>query len=253
MSDLTLLVIGIGAGDPRHMTVAAIEALNSADLVLLPLKGPQKDDLAELRREICRRFLNNPATRVVGFDLPVRDGQLPYREAVDLWHDAIAACWRAVIGREAPAGGRIAILVWGDPSLYDSTLRIAARLKAQGVGLKTEVIPGITAIQALTASHGIALNTIGGMVAITTGRRLRTEGFPPSTDTAVVMLDAGMAFEGLDPDGFDIWWGAYLGTPDEIRLAGRLRDVTGPIREARALARARKGWIMDTYLLRRAG
>ena len=249
----TLLVIGIGAGDPRHMTVAAIEALNSADVVLIPHKGPQKDDLAELRRAICRRFLTNPATRLVGFDLPVRDAAAPYRAAVDRWHDDIAACWQTVIGREAAPGARIALLVWGDPSLYDSTLRIVARLVAGGMGLETVVVPGITAIQALTAAHGIAFNTIGGAVVITTGRRLRAEGFPPAADTAVVMLDAGMAFEGLDPDGFDIWWGAYLGTGDEILIAGPLGAVTERIRTARAAARAAKGWIMDTCLIRRRG
>jgi len=48
-----------------------------------------------------------------------------------------------------------------------------------------------------------------------------------------------------------IWWGAYVGTPDEILVSGDLAEVGDRIQELRAAARARKGWIMDTYLLRR--
>ena len=50
----------------------------------------------------------------------------------------------------------------------------------------------------------------------------------------------------------EIYWGAYLGTPDEILIAGPLRDVGEPRSSACARRRAeRKGWIMDTYLMRR--
>jgi precorrin-6A synthase len=45
--------------------------------------------------------------------------------------------------------------------------------------------------------------------------------------------------------------GAYLGTPDEITLSGPLGEVGELIRLTRDRARANKGWIMDTYLLRR--
>lgn len=42
-----------------------------------------------------------------------------------------------------------------------------------------------------------------------------------------------------------------MGTPDEILVSGKLAEVAGRIEELRTEARARKGWIMDTYLLRR--
>ena len=56
---LEIVLIGIGTGNPEHMTVQGIRALNAADLVLVPRKGAAKDDLAELRREICGRYLEN--------------------------------------------------------------------------------------------------------------------------------------------------------------------------------------------------
>ena len=48
-----------------------------------------------------------------------------------------------------------------------------------------------------------------------------------------------------------IYWGAYLGTPDELLVSGPLQAVKAHILELRDEARRRKGWIMDTYLLRR--
>ena len=142
----------------------------------------------------------------------------------------------------------MALLVWGDPSLYDSTLRIAARL-APAPTLR--VIPGITALQALTAAHAIPLNTLAGAVTVTTGRRLREHGWPTDAESVAVMLDGGCAFQTLDPTGVEIWWGAYLGMDQQILRAGSLSDIGADIAGIRAEARARHGWIMDTYLLRR--
>jgi precorrin-6A synthase len=108
------------------------------------------------------------------------------------------------------------------------------------------VIPGITAIQALTARHRIPLNDIGEPVLITTGRRLRAAGL---SGAAVVMLDGDCAFLECPPET-NIWWGAYLGTPDELLVAGTVGGVGEQIATVRAEARERHGWIMDTYLLR---
>lgn len=247
----TILVIGIGVGNPEHMTVQAIGALNRADIVLVPRKGPAKDDLAELRRNICKRFLTNADARLVEFDMPVRDAGGGYRDGVERWHDAIAALYRAILARELPEGGTAALLVWGDPSLYDSTLRILARLRGDaGSQVDVEVIPGISAVQSLAASHAVPLNGIGGSVLVTTGRRLR-EAALPDVDTIVVMLDGDMAFRDLPGEAYQIFWSAYLGFPEEISVAGVLGEVREEIARLRNAARARHGWLMDVYMLRR--
>jgi precorrin-6A synthase len=116
------------------------------------------------------------------------------------------------------------------------------------VDFDCDVIPGITAIQALTARHRIPLNEVGEPVLITTGRRLREDGL---SGAAVVMLDGDCSFRACPPLT-RIWWGAYLGTQDELLVSGTVGQVGGKIAELRAEARARHGWIMDTYLLRPA-
>lgn len=247
---IELHLIGIGTGNPDHLTRAAESAMNAADLILLPRKRDATSDLIALRREICARVLTG-TTRVVEFDLPERDGTGAYLPAVADWHDAIAACWAAQIATHLPEGGSLALLVWGDPSLYDSSLRIADRLRADGIALRVHVVPGITSLQALTAAHAIPLNTLGAPVLVTTGRRLRSEGWPEAVDTLAVMLDGDCAFATIDPDGVTIWWGAYLGMPHEALIAGPLGAVAAQIVARRAALRDAHGWIMDTYLLRR--
>jgi len=245
----TLTLVGIGTGNPDHLTLQAIKALNAADLILIPRKGADKSDLAELRRAICAAVITNPATRLVEFDLPLRDPRIPdYTVRVEAWHDAIAEVWTQTIAAHPGPGGRVALLVWGDPALYDSTLRIAARLAPAP---RIEVIPGITAIQALTAAHGLTLNEIGAPFIVTTGRRLREGGWPDGVDTVVVMLDGECSFQSLPPAGIRIWWAAYAGMPEQILLSGDLADAASRIIETRARARGHHSWIMDIYLLRR--
>ena len=238
----TILVVGIGTGSAEHVTVAAIDALNRADVLFIPDKGAGKSDLADVRRTIIARHVLRPDPRQIGYAVPRRDAQsADYGQGVADWHRDLADIYAMLIS-DIPENGTGAFLVWGDPGLYDSTLRILA-LVAEPI--RVEVIPGITAVQALTAAHGIALNRIGEPVLITPGRKLGAI----TTDT-VVMLDGQMAFRDADPH-LEIFWGAYLGTPDQVLVAGKLGDVCETIVNTRTLARTRHGWIMDTYLLRK--
>ncbi|RDH74971.1 precorrin-6A synthase (deacetylating) [Mycolicibacterium moriokaense] len=239
-------VIGIGAGDPDYVTTEAVRALNDTQVFFAMDKGETKDDLVRLRRQICERFIRQPGYRFVELPDPPRGTDTEYRLAVTDWHAARATVWAEAIERELAPDGVGAFLAWGDPSLYDSTLRILDAV-ARRVQIEYDVIPGITAIQALTARHRIPLNDIGEPVLITTGRRLAADGL---AGTAVVMLDGDCAFRSCVPDT-RIWWGAYLGTPDELLVSGAVGEVGEQIVKVRAEARARHGWIMDTYLLRR--
>jgi len=248
-----MLLIGIGAGDPQYVTQQAVRALNEVDVFFVMEKGEEKDDLVALRREVCERFIEDQSYRIVAVRDPERDRTAAaYASAVDDWRRERAQIWERMITDELDAGGVGAILVWGDPSLYDSTLTIIDSILAAGrVRFAVEVIPGISAIAALCARHAIALNRVGEAVHITTGRRLARAGLPENAPDVVVMLDAHCAFSALRGEDLVIYWGAYLGTPDEILVAGAVDDVAGEIERVRAAARERKGWIMDTYLLRR--
>jgi precorrin-6A synthase len=247
-----LLIIGIGAGNPEHVTVQAIKALNTVDVFFAFDKGDDKGDLNRLREEICATYVTDRSYRTVAALDPARDrAPESYQAAVRDWHEQRAEVLERMIAEELKDGECGAFLVWGDPSLYDSTLRIVERVLVRGaVEFSYEVIPGVTSVQALAAAHKISLNRIGAPVLITTGRNI-AEGLPEGFDDVVVMLDGRCAFKGVAEKDVDIYWGAYVGTPDELLAAGDLRQAAGEIERLRSAARARKGWIMDVYLLRR--
>lgn len=247
-----VLIVGIGTGNPEHLTIQAINALNKANVLFIPTKGEAKAQLAGIRRDIVSRYVTRPDSRVMEFAVPVRHtADRSYNQSVDQWHAAIATAYERLLLEELQEDQTGAFLVWGDPMLYDSTIRIIERVRAlETVVFDYSVIPGITSIQALAASHRIPLNLVGKPVEITTGRRL-AESFPQKSETAVVMLDGEQAFMKIDDPDARIYWGAYLGTEQEIVISGRLADVKDDILASRAAARARHGWIMDIYLLQK--
>jgi precorrin-6A synthase len=247
-----ILIVGIGSGNPEHMTIQAINALNRADVLFIPTKGENKAELADVRRDIVSRYVTNPESRTLEYAVPVRKtADRSYVDSVDGWHAAITAIYEGLFRDELGEDGVGAFLVWGDPMLYDSTIRIIERVKAAGgLAFDYSVIPGITSLQALCASHRIPLNLVGKPVEITTGRRLK-ETFPDHSETVAVMLDGQQAFADVDDPDAQIYWGAYLGTADEIAISGRLGDKKQEILDTRAQARQRHGWIMDIYLLRK--
>ena len=244
-----LRVVGIGPGGPDHLTVEAVAALRDVDVFLVPDKGIP--DLVALRAEILARHTEGRAPLVEVPD-PPRDRTPPdYEKAVADWHEARVETYERALLDHVADDGVAGMLVWGDPSLYDSTLRIVDRINARGVvPLAHDVVPGVSSVSLLAARHRIALHRVGEPVTITTGRRL-PDAVTAGADNLVVVLDGALACGALAGSDWDLWWGANLGTPDEEVVAGRLGDVLVDVRAARERARAARGWVMDVYLLRR--
>lgn len=240
-------ILGIGMG-PAHVTAEVADALRAADYVVASEKSSD-DGLLAVRRAVVDTYA--PAVPIVAVADPVRDRSPgltgpDYARAVAEWHAARAQCYADVLQAR---GGVAAFLVWGDPALYDSTIRIVDRVKDLGVDLDYDVLPGISAPQLLAARHRIVLHEVGRPVHITTGRRL-AQAVGGGQDNIVAMLN---------PDELDlsalgdwmIWWAANLGAAGERLVSGRVRDVVGQIAAARAAAKAEAGWVMDVFLVRR--
>jgi precorrin-6A synthase len=249
------LVIGIGSGNPDHLTREAVAALNRVDVFLVADKGAAKHDLVRLREELCQTLITHDHYRFVEVADPERGPDrerdaAEYQAGVAAWHDARARRYAEVISAEAD-GSTIGFLVWGDPAFYDSTIRIVESITDLGVDLELRVIPGISSIQLLAARHKIILNGVGEPIHVTTGRRLLAE-YSPALGDVVVMLDGDLTCAALAGRFADlrIYWGAQLGLEDEALVSGRLTEVIGEIQAKRAAIRAARGWVMDTYLLR---
>ncbi|WP_132993167.1 precorrin-6A synthase (deacetylating) [Gordonia zhaorongruii] len=248
---MRLRVIGIGPGGARQITLEAVDAIAGTDVFLFLDKGSRTSELTAVRQQMLDAHAR-PGHQVVAVPDPPRDRDpADYEAEVRRWHTARVDALDAAIDEFLPDGGTAAFLVWGDPALYDSTLRITDRLAERRSGLHVEVIPGVTSASSLTAAHGIVAHGVGEPVLTTTGRRLATT--PDGADlNQIVMLDSALAFrETAHPDD-TVYWGAYLGTEHEILMSGRVGDVAEEIASARSQARERLGWIMDIYLLQRA-
>lgn len=235
----TIRIVGIGMG-PQHVTPEAAAALAASDYVIAARKS-DADGLLAIRRAVADLF---------GLDIaevadPPRDRDDPadYPAAVAAWHAARVRAYADVL---RDRGGSAAFLVWGDPSLYDSSIRIVASLAAE-LGVAYEVIPGISAPQLLAARHRIVLHPVGAPVHITTGRRL-PEALASGQTNVVIMLLSRLPLDGLED--WTIWWGANLGTSSEALVSGRVADVLPAIEAARARAKEAAGWVMDLALLR---
>lgn len=229
---------------PQHVTAEVADALRSCDYVIAADKsglGSGTDQLLAARQAIAAAY----GVEVIAVADPERDraDRADYSGAVRDWHEARVAAYEEVL-RER--GGDAAFLVWGDPSVYDSTIRIVTEL-ARRLGIDYDVMPGISAPQLLAARHRIVLHPIGGPVHVTTERRLRDD-FSSGQRNLVVMLTSELDFDGLED--WSIWWGANLGTDSEELVAGCVGEVHGAIVEARARAKDAAGWVMDLYLLR---
>ncbi|MFT3862406.1 precorrin-6A synthase (deacetylating) [Micropruina sp.] len=247
-----LALIGIGAGDPDWVTLQAVAALQQLDVLFVVLKEQELDDLVEARQVVVERHRTRPLRTV-----ELRDPPRPWRTAPDYpaavarWREQRLEQWGAAISSELGHGQTGGFLVWGDPSLFESTLAIVQELRRTSPEpIELRVIPGVSCVHALTARFQIPLNRQGRAVQIAPARLL-ADGVPAGVDDVVVMLDGRQTFAAIDPTGLDIFWGAYLGTPDEILIAGDLAQVRQRILTVRAEAAAGKGWMFDTYLLRR--
>ncbi|MXQ77946.1 MULTISPECIES: precorrin-6A synthase (deacetylating) [Rhodococcus] len=242
-------LIGIGPGGPDDLTVAAVRALESIDVFLVPDKKRGVDDLVAVREEILRRHTSGSHRMIVVPDPPRDRNPERYGDEVRDWHAARAEAYETVLLEQVREDEAVGFLVWGDPSLYDSTIRVVERILERGrARFDYDVLPGISSVQLLAARHRLVLNTIGGPITVTTGRRLLRD-VAEGASNIVVMLDGGLACADLEGT-WSIWWGANLGTDDEELVAGKLAEVLPAIREARVRAKQARGWVMDTYLLR---
>jgi precorrin-6A synthase len=248
-----LYLIGMGPGGPEYLTVQAIETLKRVDVFfMLEKAGRGKDELVRMRRDILDRYRPEGGYRIVmATSPPRRNGPAGYKAGVREWHQTKRDLFRQLVDGELTDGQSGGLLLWGDPSLYDQTVSLIAELAEDSGGvLDFSIIPGITSVQMLTARHRIPLNRVGERIVITTGRDAETCD-PSSIDNAVVMLDYSASFQRFRGQDMDVYWGGYLGCEDEMLVAGPVDEVTDELLRVKGEVRDRKGWLMDTYLLRR--
>jgi precorrin-2/cobalt-factor-2 C20-methyltransferase len=239
-----LIGVGVGPGDPDLVTVKAVHALRSADVVFVPVSdgfGPYGPDRPD------------GPSRPVGGSEPGA-GETGRAEAIVLAHldpagppprrlpfrmtgDADYAGPAAVVvdALDAHPAGTVAFATIGDPNVYSTFTGLAARVRAARPDTVVATVPGITAMQDLAARSGTALAVGAETVALlplTAGLDVYRR--------AVAGHDTVVAYKGgralpevlavLAAAGRSGVYGAALGLPGEdIRPTGALApDTAGP-------------------------
>ena len=161
-----LLLIGVGAGDPDWVTLEAVRAIESLDVLFVVVKEGHVDELVQARRVILQRHRSAPLRTVELQDPPRPWRTAPdYGAAVRLWRAQRRDQWAAAVAAELGDGQTGGFLVWGDPSVYSTFSYLAAEVRASVPGLVVELVPGITAMQALAAAAKVPL--VEGQEALT--------------------------------------------------------------------------------------
>lgn len=253
---INLYLIGLGFGDAKHVTEEAAETIKSCNLILIGKKKDEKSEIADLKKNICRSFIKINMVKFREFIIPERQlTNKKYINSVIDWHDDIAKTWVDIINEYTSSTARrninVGIPIWGDPSLYDSSQRIASRVKKTLHHTSIKLIPGLSSIQLLVSAFGIPFNEIGKSALITTGRLLKERGWPDVTETIYVVLDGECSFTFLKDNNIYIWWAAYLGMKEQTLIEGEVPKIGKEIIKTRNTLRSDKGWILDVYKLQR--
>ena len=194
-SDGTVYLVGAGPGDPRLLTVRALELLRSADVVLY-------DHLVSV--EILAAC--NARARMVAV------GKVGHGPQADQ-----AAIGQALIAF-ARAGCCVVRLKGGDPLLFGRGAEEAAALRRANIAF--EIVPGVSSAMAAPAYAGIPLTARGvaSSVAIVTGHCAQCSERPaalPVADTIVVLMGVANA----------------AALRDQVIAAGRSRDTPAAVIE----------------------
>jgi len=223
----TLLVIGIGAGDPEQLTVEAINALNSVE-VFFVFGKENAAELTEMRRQNLRAL--HPHRRLPGRG-DRRPAEGPGRRRLRRRGARVAGTpgRRGWPGTGGGSWGRTAAAAsWSGATRPSTTARSGSSSRSSptaGWSWTTRSSPGSAACR--SSPRATASRSTRWPARCTSPRGGGCwRGVPAGVDDVVVMLDAGLACAALRHEpGWHIYWGAYLGTKDEALVAGPLDDV----------------------------
>jgi precorrin-2/cobalt-factor-2 C20-methyltransferase len=144
-----LIGVGVGPGDPELLSLKAVRALETADVVAHFAKAGNPSNA----RATAEKYLR-PATRELQLLYPVTTehptAEDTYRTAIDQFFDESAA----LIAQHLAAGKVVAVLSEGDPLFFGSYMHIHIRLMNR---FRTEVIPGVTAMSGCWSAAGLPI------------------------------------------------------------------------------------------------
>ncbi|KQV70266.1 precorrin-2 C(20)-methyltransferase [Rhizobium sp. Root1220] len=179
-----LIGVGTGPGDPDLLTVKAVKAMESADVIAYFAKqgrGGNAKAIVEhlLRTETILLPLYYPVTT------EIEKTESAYRNQITAFYDASSE----MVAGHLEAGRTVAVLSEGDPMFYGSYMHLHVRLAHR---YPTEVIPGISAMSGCWSLAGMPIVQGDDVLSVLPGTMAEAELQRRLADTqAAVIMKVG--------------------------------------------------------------
>ena len=144
-SDLaSLTIVGVGPGDPSLLTIAAVDAIKKANVIVFPVSDDHKKSFAA---EIVKKHTKFKKNIPIIFPMARND---IYPD--EIWSIAVAKIVKFIKNGES-----VVLLCLGDTSLFASSSNILRLIKNNHPEIITNTIPGISSLSAAAALNDFDL------------------------------------------------------------------------------------------------
>ena len=137
-------IVGVGPGDPALLTIAAVDAIKKAKVIVFPISGDNKKSFAA---EIVKKYTKFKKNISIIFPMARKDF-----DPDEIWSNAVEKIVNLIQNGES-----VVLLCLGDTSLFASSSNILRIIKHNHPEIITKTIPGISSLSAAAAINDFDL------------------------------------------------------------------------------------------------
>ena len=142
-----LVGIGVGPGDPELLTVKAVKAIQSADVIMCPAS---KEDRPSIALSVVNSIIDESKKQeIMKLIFPMTKDK-----------DILEAHWKEnskIMAEKVLSGKNVVYLTVGDPYLYSTWIYMHREITQNHPDMKISVIPGIVSMFTFASKVGISI------------------------------------------------------------------------------------------------
>ena len=149
----SLTVVGVGPGDPKLLTIAAVNAIKEAKVIVFPLSNKENKSFSA---EIVDEYIKFKKKIPIIFPMSRKEFN-----PNDIWNKAAEMIVKFIKNKES-----VVLLCLGDTSLFASSTNILKLINNNYPEITTKIIPGISSLSAAAALINFDLASKGETLII---------------------------------------------------------------------------------------